>query len=467
MRKEIRKITNILWCVAAAICSVLMFGCSDEPTESQDVAIIDPVKVTAQFSDYSISRAYVDEGIVENGNFTLTYPSGQNQFNLATVEFGREGATPAIGFVIKSDGTELKWKDVSGTRPVFHLDNIPANIPGVNANATEVYFTPTYNPFVAGVFDDEEGRNDLLWGERESNQNDKNINFDLHHNMARIKLEVTVNKENELNPGDLDLEDATVEISSLILSPVSYNRLDGSLFLGDEPVYETFALVTPEENKEIEWGNIESQSENIKVYTSQDFVLPPQTLLENENRPRLYIRLKNGAVYSGIIPYAMMVIDSQHPAPGYPMTLSFLKEHILTIRTLVTEQPPELAFEPVWVTEWVDKGKFSLDGHQAGIYTADEFYKLIAYYNGSDPAYQLQRYGVYSETENKWTFTFWNTITLDYNRIFNTMHPGQNGNPKFQFTFSGYGVDVEMADGTLHPVTPAELTEIVSGELAF
>ena len=443
-----------------------MSACNDQ----QDVIDADntqSLKISAQLSQTAISRSYQEDGPVEGGTFYLTYPDKNNANVLAYVNFGVEGTNPAIGIVklpSNNNNTELIWDKIGGgTTPTFYLDNVPLEKSDPD-NPIIVTFSDEYKPFIAGVFDEEEGTNDLLWSSKAETRGVNNLNFDLHHNMARLKVIVTVDKSNSADETALDLKYATVSISNLILEPVSYNRTDGTLSLGENLTDTNFKLVSPDGNK---WKfEPEESDDNLLHYITRDFVLPPQNLLEDSNRPRLTITLSNGRTYSGVIPYAMTVIDSTYPEPGYPMTLSFLKEHILTIHTVVTEDPPELSFMPVYVVEWVDKGNFSLDGHQAGIYSASEFYSMIEYYNYSDEAsrnYQLQRYG--TNSDNSWNFVLWNTITLEFTQIAGRMVP-ENGKPEFSFSFSGYGVYI-LNRNESKKVEPDQLIKIVKGSLTW
>ena len=149
--------------------------------------------------------------------------------------------------------------------------------------------------------------------------------------------------------------------------------------------------------------------------------------------------------------------------PTYPVALYFLKEHILTIHTVITEEPPTLAFMPVWVMNWVYKGEFDSEAHQAGIYTAEELYKLIKYYQNKN-TYQLQRYGSFDNETETWTFDFWHSVVLDFEEIKEKMSSGE----KFQFRYNNYKVFVRSGeDDTIEPksVTPDQLRDILRGNI--
>ena len=414
-----------------------------------------PLRVFARLAEVSSTKSYQEEGQVTDGTYYLSYPNTSNIYSLALVDFDNENVTPGIGIVTDSNDQELTWQNIGGNQPTFYMDNVEGSDP------ITVTFSSSYNPFVAGLFDKKEGTNDLLWGTLTENRNTKSLNFDLHHNMARLVVEITTDETNS-PAGILNLTGATVEITNLILSPESYNRQDGTLSFKESPDYEVLTLVAPADEdtdfQGIGWGGTEEIDDNITVYTTQDFVLPPQGLKEDMERPRLRITLPNGDVYSGVIPYAMTVVNTTYPE-GYPMTLSFLKEHILTLRTLVTEEPPELVFMPVQVVEWVDKGNFFMDGHQSGIYSAAEFKNLLKSLTDNN-TYKLTRYG--SLNIDEWTFVMWNYLNLEYDSIF-----GQySGNIKFQFQFNGYGVNV-ISGNTSKSVNAQQLYNIVRGNLTW
>lgn len=471
----------IIGLFVAAMSSVFA-ACSSEEVPAANSPEDGGIRVVAEVARQVYSRAYQEEGYVESGTYYLSYPSSSNgnPYGVAQVDFGRDEKNPAIGFIDPS----LKWKDVGGgSTPTFYLDNV--SDPERNEK-TEVKFSDVYNPYKAGLFD-KEGMNDLLWGKIEAQRNAKTINFDLHHNMSRLRVQVTVNKDQEYG-SSLTLDGAKVEISSINQNPVSFNRLSGDLELpavAEETeeeykrVYTSLTLVDELENTKeedrITWKEDKEENNESIVYTTQDFVLPPQGLLENEYRPRLTITLKDGTKYSGILPHAMEIEGEDNTT--IPAYLYFLKEHILTIRTVITEEPPLLSFMPVWVMKWVDKGEFTIEAHQAGIYREEEFYKLIEYYRANNE-YQLVRYGYLYTTgepaEERWNFDFFSGVTLDRSRITGKMVADEKKEPRpnpkpFSFSFNNYAVYVGDKDenGIFQDpkrVTETELYNIVTGK---
>lgn len=440
----------------------------------------------------------IDDGIVKDGVYYLSYPlpTENNEYTLANVYFNNAGFDPQIGVVIDSQDKALTWVNIGGgATPNFYLDNVGKTGKETESSSeTEIKFTEEYNPFKADLFD--EKTNDLLWGEQSTTRYVNSVNFNLHHNMARIRVQVTVDRTNDVYE-KLDLDKATVEISSINQNPLSYNRLTGLLQLkelnedGDEDgngdgngngnnysdIYKTLTLVDPKKDAKKEWAKNWTDEENEQkvTYLTKDFVLPPQGLLTNENRPQLIIKFgDDGPEYTGILPHAMEIYDGTNYDENnkeipYPAALYFLKEHILTIRTEITEDPPELAFMPVWVVKWVYKGEFDLEAHQAGIYTAQEFYKLIDYYNGTgldgkSNEYQLVRYGhLVESTETPgehWEFDFFSSVAIDYSEIHGKMVPGGE-KKEFSFNTNNWTISVRN-NGEEKAVTGQKLYEIVT-----
>ena len=467
MNKSIIKITTLISAVAAFFCFPVMTSCSgEEVTVDAGAGSGQPITVSAEVARQLYTRGYQSEGVVSDGVYYLTYPSNSGN-GVATVTFGRPEPRDDIGFVTTADGQGLEWNMVgSGANPVFYLDNVSPELDARNeANLVDINFGND-NPYVAGLFDLEDGTNDLLWGTKQVGRDSKSIDFDLHHNMSRIRVEVTVDKTNAFE-NELDLEGARVEISSLLQTPLSYNRLDGSLTLGAAPEdYSSLVLVDAAENEKLDWaGEPEDKGDNVWVYTTKDFVLPPQGLLEDERRPQLTIKTRQGKVYQGILPHAMEVVypDKENP---YPVTLYFLKEHILTIRTKITQAPPELSFMPVQVIDWVDKGNFTLEGHQAGLYLTNDFYSLCSYY-GTNNEFQLERYGYIDPKTDTWVFNvFQGGIVLDLARIKGTMKPAA-GQRDYRFEFNGYKILIDEGNETYRELSGAEgareLYRIVTG----
>lgn len=455
----------VIYIITAVIPIGLLQSCKDEetlqPYEEDSAAVTIGGKISASKD----SRAYQANGTVNSGNYYLTYTSVSSGNQVAKVTFGNS-ASPSTGIVTTPDNDELKWVMVGGSGTVVMcLDNVEGNN-GLWENNTEISFSDTYNPYKAAPFDSINGTNDLLWGTTEANRGVGKINFSLYHNMSRLRIIIKANTENNVNPEDLDLsEGATVTVTGLRQTPQTYNRLDGSLYFDeDNPEYSDLTLIdnTGDGDGEIlDWvyKNPADEDNKIVTYVTPDFVLPPQILQDNDSRPRLVITTKGGKTFSGILPHAMLVEYEGQEEP-YPVALAFLKQHRLTIETQITQDPPELVFMPVKVTDWVDKGEWVLDGHQAGIYSQQDFMALIEYFQNAN-LFQLARYG-FADPSGNWTFNFWGFVTLNESAIAKSMATMPEGMESFQFIFNGYTPTLIKTDGTTEQISNIELYNLVT-----
>lgn len=453
----------------------------------------EPIRFSAQTLSQAETRAYVEKGPVTQGKFCLGYKNtaSSNSFRVADVNFDNSAlAGTGIGLVWTADGyKELSWAGVqsSPSTQTFYMDNVLKEYHAkwksdhsVGENDAVIIFKNEH-PFVAGLFDDENGTNDLLWGSKDVTRNTNPIVMDLHHYMAIVRVEITIDKTSYPEDNAIDLSTADISISNVVHKPYSFNRMDGSIALADNPVRETLVMVDTrsDENSKRIWSSVllnekevtqdeegKDVERTVDIYTTKDFVLPPQGLPEKENRPHLRIMTKDGRVFSGILPNAMWeVVDGEL---ANPMSLYFLKEHKLTIRTRITQDPPELTFLPVTVRDWVCKDTHVVSGYQAGLYDAAGFYKLMSIYQKKYSDTALSSYG-YIESLNpaKWVFSIYRTITLDYQKIKGGMVPNKEGKADFRFSITNrykvYVIKNEDGKERKYAVSPEELYTIVTG----
>ena len=426
-------------------------GCNGDSSGSSEQAA--EITVMAKITPEITSKAYQEEGPVEGGEYNLTFPSKDNNtYTVAKVTFGLSTDNPQIGHVTIGDDSPLKWLEVGGgSSPTFYLDNLPGRF---RDKGTTVDF-PTEdnpNPYVAAIYDENgNGENDLLWGSKPVSRNTGTIHLDLNHVMARVRVEVTVDNTN----GTIDLTDATVTLTNINQTPLSFNRLDGTLALDSSlDSYTPLVLVDGPEKK---W---DVKSDN--THCTPDFILPPQDLLKDDNRPHLIIKTQSDGTYSGILPNVMLIPDGTHDGePSYPVELSFLSRYVLTIRTVLTNDPPTLTFMPVYVVNWVDKGTYDLEAHQSGIYTAEEFYKMMEYYNDGNN-YQLDRYG--KKKDGTWVFDLWHSIVLEYDKIKGKMTTNENCG-SFSFNYNNYSVSVRNGNAEPTAVDASRLHAILTDTL--
>lgn len=389
------------------------------------------LRVAAEIQGAKNTRTYQSSGVINEGTYYMSYINNQGGSQISEVVF-----VNGSGHISIDNDKYLEWDQIgynsgSETTSQFFLDNVPPEKGGKIVN-----FTEEYNPFVAGVLDINDGSNDLLWGERQIARNSPIVNFQLHHCMAMINVELTYEKNIEGITENLNIEGATVSISNLLQTPKSYNRETGELSFTKIEANEE-ASGNPETNQPdlsefksmtlvdtyFPWKSPEQSEKDgkeITIYKSKDFVLPPQELLTTDERPRLSVKIPKGdgeeITYSGVIPRAMDMTMSD--GSKVPMTLSLLREYCLTLHIRLSLDPVEIIFMPVTVADWVDKGTILINADQAGINDEPGFLKFINVLKEYTPGQEdkLERFGYKDDKDGeKWKFNIFSELSFDLN----------------------------------------------------
>lgn len=428
---------------------LILISCSEKEKNLDEPYGDLPLKVGARIEGINTTRSYQEKGIVETGNYYLTYVNSDNTRTIGEVLF-----TGGVGEIKKDTDSSLEWGDIgydSGSQTIstFYLDNVPFNRGKQDENF--VTFSESYNPFKAGELDKAEGSNDLLWGERQISRNTPIINFQLHHCMSLLNIKLTVEKESDvLLEHDLNIDEAVVSISNILQTPEKYDRLTGRLLF---PVNEgtipqdNYKLLTLVNKDWAEDETIVNEGKETTIYTSKDYVLPPQELLTTEERPRLSVSFptKDGEtlVYSGVIPRAMEV--KQEDGSTIPMPLSFLREYCLTLHIRLSLDPVEIIFMPVTVVDWVNKGTELITADQAGINDEASFLKFLEVLKQADQNSdsQLERYG-YKKNGN-WIFNiFSEMIFSDLSSLQGVLKDAQLKN--FSFNMHNWNIFITVKE---------------------
>lgn len=511
-------------------------ACNDEdfdlkaPTPGDDA-----IRIGANVSTAVPTRGYIPSGTVTEGNFLLTYPYYYNspnafgiwryRYHYGEVKFGYKGEE-ATGFV--NAGTPeapkyLVWSPTnmntssddgiavyptSTGKAILVMDNFmyKPTISATDLTAdTIVSLLPTAiagkydNPFKAGIFDYKNGTNDLLWGRTEEKTGVQQINFDLYHRMTRLILNVVVERNEQAEDVEefsIDLSNARVTLTQVLLEPRSYLRLYGQLLFQDrESVssvkpdisapYQNIIMVLPPTEEDGEtvyakdangyeytWVSTEvDEATGNKIYTTPDFVFAPQTLRQGTDvRPRIEIRVpasdvnkgvnpgygdQDTIVFSGNIPVTMKM-DYDDGTPPALQTLNFDPGKVITLTTKMKPGEMELEFAPVTVEPWVYKGTFNPTAKQSGIYSPQDLYDLIEVYNRGDN-FWLHKYGYLDPADNptKWIFML-NSGNMEFEaiKIVGKMKqgqadPGPNPTPaNYSFNFRTREQFYLMPDGT-------------------
>ena len=469
---------------AGALCFV---SCTIDDTADMpkpgDSEQSDYVRVSASVRATLASRAAKEWGRVDQGEFVLTYPFSMSvvnndttyTYNTAKVKFGTEGLEN-MGFVTyyderKEANVALKWSEIvlrKTPSAIFYLDNVPTSLHNADSplqktlnshqNLVIFYGDEDYpapeetNPFRAGLFDRENGTNDLLWGWTVAEKNAKIVRFEdtdqgdyrLHHNMSRLRVVIDAKQRDaETNEVVNFSQDVKLRLLKLHHEPLYFDRSSGNLTLMPEPEENNVLTLVQFENGEeagtdptdaddpdsavIPWAKIEevkdtdNPGKTFKRYTSYDFVVPPQELDNADKRPMLqlivpaqYVPGKNPAdpevYYEANLPQNMYYTKKEgDDATDLPaMPFSFMKEYDMTIRAVVGPPDLELRFAPVQVQDWVNLGAQEISGNQAGIYTNQDFYDFLNCYRAQNDV-RLERYGYRASDDEPWKILFWSS----------------------------------------------------------
>ena len=422
-------------------------GLNSRPATGGD----DVVRISASLAPMVESRAYQEQGTIESGQYFMTYPNYPENatHSVCTVNF-HDG----FGVTTTQNGKELKWMEVGSLTydtelTNFFLDNVPP--PEDNPNATTVPFTDKYNPFVAGEFDNVEGKNDLLWGYIQPKLNTtEEINIGIHHYMSRVSVIVTVNNSSE-NANKILFDKGSVKISNVVHEGVSFNRLNGTIDLGPEPEYKDLVLTDGGD-----WQSItpDEERQGIVYYQSKNFVIPPQELRTDIDRPRLILNvpMEDGSIrsYSGVIPRIMFV-------NGVPANLGFDPEKNLTLKVKLSADLLKIEEVVAELQDWIDKGTFILSGARSDVKDQKELYELIDLYNNLEDELDLRKFGFYED--GLWKFDLFTIIRLyegddshymyiDEDAVFDKLAGSMADGPDFRFIFGYDDLWIYWNDGT-------------------
>ena len=414
-----------------------------------------------------------DEGNVSSGIFYLTYPTTDSkaskpQYNRMMVDFSKatyyEKYNRRYTFTESGESGSELTNDMIGSSPnMIFLDNVEPLKQSAD-NDTLVIFPADDNPYIAGLMTPEK---DILWGSEQKHPENL-YDFDLHHVMAGVRVKITVEEMEDENLVDLyDLTKAEVYLTDIVLEPYSFNRLSGLVKTADNPDYAPkFMLVNnmdvSDSEKPIDWKmkpTENSESDDNKdnpVYITQDFILPPQTP-SDDHWPELVVRFPNPTPeeasekpykeFYGKIPKGMFT--NYDEKTNYGLDLSFLREHILEIRTKISQNPPQLIFMPVKVYRWVYWGPYTVIGHQEGIYQDSQLYAIIGYYQNNNIR-MLERFGEIKSMEsgNLWVFNIFSNITVELDKIKAAMKQTVQNNGVY-FQLNGYKVKITDEQGSV------------------
>lgn len=441
--------------MVVAVMGVLIAACSNhELNEETGLNVNDPLEISVTINETLQSRAESEPAV---GDYYFSYigKGTTTDYTVLKVVLDQEGkGTPIL------NNKKLTWSDINtNVNNSFVLDNVPetdgftttTSTASINLQEIKLEDGSDVSLYDAAPAPEQNGTgNDLVWGTVKvkdvSNAPLSYVHFGLKHLMSMLTFKIESNDETIKsilnNPGNID-----VKLYHVITKPSTYNRLTGAISIDsntdpigkDNPI--TLDIIESEQNESA---------------TTENWIFPPQKFINNQ-RPILSITLTKGDgttnTFKGVLPETMLYENSYE-------LLEFISGCHLTIKVkLGNWAKPQIQFRPVLVKKWVDKGDAQLNSNQVGVYTAEELKELVDAYNKnpSEDNLTLCKYGIFSNTENKWTFYLWKTLT-DYSITGSNLGFDLNKTPGFTFvsnnhTINGYEVE---SDGTLKITTDGD-----------
>lgn len=473
---------------AAGSCSDDDLGFNGE-SPSEDVISFDANIIP---NDLTRANQYIEEGTIDNGTYYLLYQrlTSSSNYNRALVDFGADEG-PTTGFAYFYDANQarkdLKWRSVYGqgsSTVTFYLSNIDTALYTTyhdnHWNHFRFNVKNVTNPYVTGPLDKVYGTNDMLLGSGTGRSSTGKININMNHILSLLKVNIEV--YGAKTDGHLvDLSNAEVTISNVATTVGAFQLTDPTNFkystststtantgYGTYRDIKTVTLFSPDD-PEIEWESVEPgtvgedyrDDYNKMVYSTKEFVMPPQTLppTTGYTRPMLSVKVPKKDVtgvatmegfvtYSGYIPDVMF-----HKSPdgnGYlpsPETLALKSGCQLTITASINSPETELTFAPIVIEAWISKGSYTITTKQAGIYNVTDFNNMVTLYK-QGVIEELERYGY--QTENgSYSIQFWGNLNLDREKITDCMkyiNGVERDDVKFNFVFNGHTITVKDGD---------------------
>lgn len=329
----------------------------------------------------------VDDGGVESGTYYLTYNSSGAKVCMVTFADSK-------GYPLVSDNgiyQFLKWNDVMPEKDgkyLFTLDNLDDKDNPETVTLGEAYKAAPLN-------DELNDKLDIVWGKQpvEKGKESDAVNFKLSHRMAKISLEISVG-----TPGiALDGEPVKITLTDVISEPATFNRTSGAVSVAGKQRSEIVLYD----------GEFDSnQSE--PTYSIPSWIFPPQTF-DSNNWPKLRIVL-GGTTYEGTLNHYMVQKESGDDTPA-EMT-GFESGLHLTLRAKLskTTDEVELIFMPVWVRKWEEIDNIGIGAKQRGVYTKEDYARLVTAYNKDKDENVLNEYGTKNDASGTWTFVLFRNI---------------------------------------------------------
>lgn len=416
----------------------MMAACSDNGLNEQTGWMEnEALQLTASISETIQTRA----NELASGTYYFSYVmngAGNSTYSTVEVAFTDGDATP-----------NLTWGGINKSSSLFVLDNV---------NVTNQYPTVTLpETFNAGPAPEKPGTgNDLLWDTvKVANVISaplSPVHFELEHRMSMLTF--AISSGNPEIDGLLKSGNVSVQLSKVVEEPTTFDRSNGTVY------------ISTEKNNTCELGGayVSSDTEEQGDYITEDWIFPPQKF--GSDRPELSITLERTIddvtttkkTFKGVLPESMLY-------GGEYRSLEFISGCHLTVTVVLGNWDNlEVNFRPVLVEKWDELDLKDLNVNQIGVYTANELEELVGAYNDNPDKKNLTlwKYGIFSDTENKWTFYLWKDLTIDSNSSIiktenNVSRLDFNANSEYSFEFKSNGHTINdktvTQNGTLQETT--------------
>ena len=426
----------------------MMAACSDNGLNEQTGWMEnEALQLTASISETIQTRA----NELASGTYYFSYVkngAGNSTYSTVGVVFNDGDAAP-----------NLTWGGINKSSSLFVLDN-------VNVTDQEKLTVTLPETFVAGAAPANPGEgNDLLWDTvKVANVISaplSPVHFVLEHRMSMLTFDIS-SRNSEID-GLLKSGKVSVQLSNVVVKPTTFNRSNGTVSISDE------------KNNTCELGGayVSSDTEVPGGYITDNWIFPPQKFGSERpvkfgsERPVLSITLERTIddvttkkTFKGVLPESMLY-------GGEYRSLEFISGCHLTVTVVLGNWDDlEVYFRPVLVEKWDELDLNDLNVNQIGVYTANELEELVGAYNDNPGKTNLTlwKYGIFTDTENKWTFYLWKDLTIDSNSSIiktenNVSRLDFNANSEYPFEFQSNGHTITYNDTSYGIDSDGKLTK--------
>lgn len=360
----------------------------------------------------SIGNDMLDgEKYIINGDYAIIMDMPQYagqvhccRFGTSVLDNGRRGN---IYLVENSSlvAAPLKWSNISPVTSFdFTIDNLGyANESAYNAASGFMEWTgedKTVTYAAQKEWYDGSGipkhTNDIIWGSgtaRYSNEG-KDVSYaELTHRMTRVSVAfVNLTEQQKV---------MTVKLTNLVLEPESFNRVDGTVAIAENPKREDYMLFSKENGDELDVIRDDTAEDTYLEHVTANHILPPQALTE-DHWPEIVVTYTDETntlrEVRGLIPHDILNENGN----TWEALDGLNAGNHLTIVAEINEKIPDIVFTAK-VRKWVNLGPVTVsagpDKGTPGIRNMEELKRCIELYNDLPQ---------FKDLPNSWDAATWN-----------------------------------------------------------